>query len=88
MKGTTLVANDALKMLDGDDALEVAIHEFVPWLTAFADLRDVSRDKPKPRSLSEDRCAEVGLARATWKLEILSDAEPPATLDTSLFLRS
>ena len=40
----------------------------------------MSRGKPVPHSLPLEKKKEVGLTRETWKLEIISDPENPATL--------
>ena len=40
----------------------------------------MSRGKPIPHTLPEDKRREVGLTRDTWKLEIITDPESPATL--------
>ena len=55
-----------------------------PYFTPPEDFRDVSRGKPLPHSLVEDKKREVGLARDTWKLEVISDPEHPATLGKQL----
>lgn len=41
---------------------------------------DVSRGKPIPHALPAAKKKEVGLTRETWKLEIVSDPDNPATL--------
>ncbi len=41
---------------------------------------DVSRGKPVPHALPLAKKKEVGLTRETWKLDIISDPENPATL--------
>jgi DMSO/TMAO reductase YedYZ molybdopterin-dependent catalytic subunit len=41
---------------------------------------DVSRGTPVPHSLPVAKKKEVGLTRETWKLEIISDPQNPATL--------
>ncbi|HUP80041.1 MAG TPA: molybdopterin-dependent oxidoreductase [Pirellula sp.] len=55
-----------------------------PYFTPSEDFRDVSRGKPLPHSLAEDKKHEVGLTRDTWKLEVISDPDYPATLDKQL----
>ena len=55
-----------------------------PYFTPPEDFRDVSRGKPLPHSLVEDKKREVGLTRDTWKLEVFSDPEHPATLGKQL----
>ncbi len=55
-----------------------------PYFTPSADFRDVSRGKPIPHTLPEDKQREVGLTRDTWKLEVLSDPDQPAKLGKSL----
>jgi hypothetical protein len=61
-----------------------ALEKLGPYFTPQAEFRDVSRGKPLPHSLPEDRKREVGLTRETWKLEVLSDPENPATLGKQL----
>jgi DMSO/TMAO reductase YedYZ molybdopterin-dependent catalytic subunit len=41
---------------------------------------DVSRGNPIPHKLPDKKKEEVGLTRETWKLEVISDPENPATL--------
>lgn len=55
-----------------------------PWLTAQDDFRDVSRGKPVPHSISEEQRLQEGLTRDTWKLNIISDEEFPATIEQPL----
>lgn len=55
-----------------------------PYFTSSAQFRDVSRGKPVPHSLSDEKRMEVGLTRETWKLEVLSDPEQPAKLGQEL----
>ncbi len=59
-------------------ALQDAIGKLESWMTAMDDFRDVSRGKPIPHSLSDEKKAEVGMTRDTWKLEVLSDPDKPA----------
>src|SRR6218665_3446376 len=51
-----------------------------PYFTPTQDFQDVSRGKPLPHSLPEEKKTEVGLTRETWRLGILSDPAPPANL--------
>lgn len=51
-----------------------------PYFTPAIDFQDVSRGKPIPHSLSDEKKREVGLTRETWKLDVLSDTEHPARL--------
>jgi DMSO/TMAO reductase YedYZ molybdopterin-dependent catalytic subunit len=60
--------------------LASALEKLEPYFTAPAEFRDVSRGKPIPHTLPEAKRREVGLTRDTWKLEVVSDAEHPATL--------
>ena len=60
--------------------LAKALEKLEPYFTPPRDFRDVSRGKPLPHSLSEEKKREVGLLRETWKVEILSDPDHPATL--------
>lgn len=75
------------RVIRGDDAspeLAKAIAALEPYFTAQAEFRDVSRGKPLPHSLPEEKKAEVGLTRETWKLEVVSDKEHPAKLGREL----
>ncbi len=60
--------------------LQEAIDKLESWLTLQDDFRDVSRGKPKPHSLPDEKRKEVGLLRDTWQLEVVSDKENPARL--------
>lgn len=51
-----------------------------PYFTPTQDFQDVSRGRPLPHSLPEEKKTEVGLTRETWRLEILSDPDHPAKL--------
>lgn len=55
-----------------------------PYFTPQADFRDVSRGTPLPHSLSDARKAEVGLTRETWRLQVISDPDKPATIEHPL----
>jgi DMSO/TMAO reductase YedYZ molybdopterin-dependent catalytic subunit len=55
-----------------------------PYLNPQEKFRDVSRGKPLPHQLSEEKRSEVGLTRETWKLEVLSDPENKAELRNPL----
>jgi DMSO/TMAO reductase YedYZ molybdopterin-dependent catalytic subunit len=64
--------------------LAKAIAELEPFFTPPANFRDVSRGKPLPHSLPEEKKREVGLTRETWKLEVISDPDNPAKLGREL----
>ena len=55
-----------------------------PYFTPVEDFRDVSRGKPLPHTLPEEKKREVGLTRETWRLEVIADPENPARLGRSL----
>lgn len=55
-----------------------------PYFTPSEDFRDVSRGKPVPHSLPEDKKREVGLTRDTWRLEVVADPEHPPKLGKQL----
>ncbi|MBI4662504.1 MAG: molybdopterin-dependent oxidoreductase [Verrucomicrobia bacterium] len=50
------------------------------FLTPPGQFRDVSRGKPLPHSLPEEKKREVGLTRESWKLEVISDPDHPARI--------
>src|SRR5688572_12177676 len=64
--------------------LAKAIADLESFFTPQAEFRDVSRGKPLPHSLPEEKKREVGLSRDTWKLEVFSDSENPAKLGREL----
>lgn len=64
--------------------LAKVLDKLEPFFTAQADFRDVSRGKPLPHSLPDEKKRDVGLTRETWKLEVVSDPDNPATLNKSL----
>ncbi len=68
----------------GDSSLQQAIDKLESWLTMQEKFRDVSRGKPVPHSLPEEKRKEVGLTRETWKLEVISDPKNPARLRSPL----
>jgi DMSO/TMAO reductase YedYZ molybdopterin-dependent catalytic subunit len=61
-----------------------ALEKLPPYFTPQAAFQDVSRGKPVPHSLPEDKKREVGLTRETWKLEVVADPDNPATLGKPL----
>jgi len=61
-------------------ALAKAIKELEPWFTPPEKFRDVSRGKPLPHSLPDEKKRQVGLTRETWKLEVVSDPDNPAKI--------
>jgi len=64
--------------------LAKAIESLESFFTPPAKFRDVSRGKPLPHSLSDEKKREVGLSRETWKLEVTSDLENPAKIGREL----
>jgi DMSO/TMAO reductase YedYZ molybdopterin-dependent catalytic subunit len=65
-------------------ALEQAVASLESYFTPQEGFRDVSRGKPLPHSLPEEKKREVGLTRETWRLEVISDPESPARLGRQL----
>ncbi len=61
-----------------------ALEKLGPFFTAQEDFQDVSRGKPVPHSLPEDKRREAGLTRDSWRLEVVSDPDQPATLGRQL----
>jgi DMSO/TMAO reductase YedYZ molybdopterin-dependent catalytic subunit len=64
--------------------LAKALAKLESFFTPPANFQDVSRGKPVPHSLPEEKRREVGLTRETWKLEVISDPENPAALGRQL----
>ena len=60
--------------------LAKAIEALEPYFTPQDKFRDVSRGKPLPHSLSDEKKRKVGLTRDTWRLEVVADPDHPATL--------
>jgi len=56
------------------------LQELEPYFTSQEKFHDVSRGKPLPHSLSEDKKRNAGMTRDTWKLEVVSDPENQATI--------
>ncbi|HVY68462.1 MAG TPA: molybdopterin-dependent oxidoreductase [Verrucomicrobiae bacterium] len=67
--------------------LTKAIETLEPYFTPSAQFRDVSRGRPFPHRLSEDKKRAVGLTRDTWKLEVVADPENPAKIRNSLTIK-
>jgi hypothetical protein len=72
----------AAQAFDSEDSK--AISEPETWLTKPDAFRDVSRGKPIPHSISDEKRREVGLTRDTWKLDVVSDPEFPASIGEPL----
>ena len=68
----------------GGTELVKAIQSLEPYFTPQEKFRDVSRGKPLPHSLSEDKKRAAGLTRETWKLEVVSDSDNPTKLRNPL----
>jgi DMSO/TMAO reductase YedYZ molybdopterin-dependent catalytic subunit len=60
------------------------VEKLEPYFTPLANFQDVSRGKPVPHSLPEEKRKEVGLTRDTWRLEVIPDPANPATLGKPL----
>jgi hypothetical protein len=60
--------------------LDDAISKLESFLTPPERFQDVSRGKPIPHSLSDEKKREVGLTRETWQLEVISDPEHADTV--------
>jgi DMSO/TMAO reductase YedYZ molybdopterin-dependent catalytic subunit len=80
--GSALAASWPLVARGRTPAPELAatLESIESYLTPQENFRDVSRGKPLPHSLSDDKKREAGLTRETWKLEVISDPENPAKL--------
>ncbi len=61
-----------------------ALEKLESYFTPPEQFRDVSRGQPLPHSLSEEKKRDVGLTRDTWKLEVISDPDKPATVGRQL----
>ncbi|MBI1312001.1 molybdopterin-dependent oxidoreductase [bacterium] len=77
-------AAEAATQATRNPRLQAAIEQLESWLTLPDDFRDVSRGKPLPHSLPDERKAEVGLTRESWRLEVVSDPDNPARLRSPL----
>jgi len=64
--------------------LAKAIESLEPYFTPQEKFRDVSRGKPLPHSLSEEKKRKAGLTRETWMLEVISDPDNPAKIRSPL----
>jgi DMSO/TMAO reductase YedYZ molybdopterin-dependent catalytic subunit len=81
--GGTALATTSLAARAADSLppeLAPAVAKIEPYFTAPAKFQDVSRGNPIPHRLPEAKRREVGLTRDTWKLEVVTDPETPATL--------
>ena len=58
--------------------------KFATYLTPPDQFDDVSRGKPIPHTLADDKKIAAGLTRDTWRLEIISDPEHPVKLQKSM----
>ncbi len=60
------------------------LEQFEPYFTPSDKFKDVSRGTPLPHSLPEEKKRAAGITRETWKLEVISDPENPASLRRQL----
>jgi DMSO/TMAO reductase YedYZ molybdopterin-dependent catalytic subunit len=60
--------------------LAPVLEKLESYFTTQAKFGDVSRGTPLPHAIPLAKKKEVGLTRETWKLEMISDPEHPATL--------
>jgi DMSO/TMAO reductase YedYZ molybdopterin-dependent catalytic subunit len=60
--------------------LAPVLEKLESYFTPAEKFGDVSRGRPVPHTLPEAKRKEVGLTRESWKLNIISDPENPATL--------
>lgn len=56
------------------------LEKLEPYFTPPAAFQDVSRGKPIPHTLSEEKRRQVGLTRDTWRLEVVPDPDHPTKL--------
>jgi len=83
--GATLaLVSGAADAKERSPELTAAIEKLEPFFTAPAKFRDVSRGKPLPHSLPDEKKREVGLHRDTWRLEVISDPANPTKLGRQL----
>jgi DMSO/TMAO reductase YedYZ molybdopterin-dependent catalytic subunit len=64
--------------------LAPALEKLESYFTPQARFQDVSRGNPIPHTLPEEKRREVGLTRDTWRLQVTSDPDNPATLGREL----
>jgi hypothetical protein len=67
----------------GQAALAESLAKF-EYLTKPDDFRLVERGEPLPYTHPIEKLREVGLTHETWKLEVVSDPDAPAKLDSPL----
>jgi DMSO/TMAO reductase YedYZ molybdopterin-dependent catalytic subunit len=60
--------------------LTETIAKLESYLTPPDKFQDVSRGKPRPHSLSDEKKREVGLTRETWRLEVISNPDHADTI--------
>ena len=76
--GSAVLANANAAELPAE--LKPVLEKLESYFTLQVKFGDVSRGKPVPHSLPPEKRKEVGLTRETWKLEVISDPQNPATL--------
>jgi DMSO/TMAO reductase YedYZ molybdopterin-dependent catalytic subunit len=81
--GNPRSAQAAAGALPALDKLPKELHKAVKeleYLTKQEDFTDVSRGKPVPHSLPDEKKKEVGLTPDTWKVQVLSDPQHKADI--------
>jgi DMSO/TMAO reductase YedYZ molybdopterin-dependent catalytic subunit len=64
-----------------------ALEKLESYFTPQDQFRDVSRGQPVPHALPPGKKRTAGLTRETWKLEVISDPQYPATLGKQLTVK-
>ncbi|MFO0803021.1 MAG: molybdopterin-dependent oxidoreductase [Gemmataceae bacterium] len=77
---TALAATSRISAAELPRELAEAVSKIEPYFTPQAKFQDVSRGNPIPHRLPEAKRKEVGLTQDSWFLEIVSEAESPATV--------
>ena len=81
---TAGLATQSVRAEKPSPELARALEKLEPYFTAPADFQDVSRGNPLPHKLPAEKKRQVGMHRDTWKLEVISDPDKPATLGKQL----
>lgn len=81
---STLWSSGNLAAAERSPEVVAALAKLESYFTPPADFRDVSRGKPLPHALPEEKKPAAGLTRETWQLEVVSDPENPAKLGRTL----
>lgn len=90
--GSVCLAGASLPFsINADENVASELHKWIeqldPFFTPQEKFSEVSRGKPLPHSLPDEKKASVGLTRESWRLEVVGDPNHPPSLAKQLTIK-